>query len=96
MNRLRVQEIATARGVNLSQLHAAVNARRVAAGVDGVALGTMRRYWHGTKTGSVKGQAIDLVDLNLLVTIARVLDVPVGELMNEDVLGPEWATADAA
>ena len=95
MNRLRVQEVAKERDINLSQLHAEVNARRLKGGVKGVAMGTLRRYWHSTKDGSPEGKEIDLVDVNLIVTIARVLGVSVNDLFNEEVLGPYGVVTDA-
>lgn len=85
MARLRVREVTEARGLNLSQLHAAVN-RRLPPDKP-VALGTMRRYWHSTRSGNIGAEPIELVDIHLLGTIARVLDVPVGELLNGEELG---------
>ena len=87
MARLRVQDTATARGLNLSQLHAAVNKRREQP----VAMGTLRRYWYSTKDGLARGEPIELVDVHLLGTIARALGVPVAELLNEDELGQKRA-----
>jgi hypothetical protein len=86
MARLRVQEVARARGMNLSQLLAAVN-RRIPRGEKPVAMGTMRRYWYSTKDGRETGEPIELADLHLLGTIARVLEVPLPDLLNEEELG---------
>lgn len=83
MARLRVQEQAAKQGLNLSGLHAAVNKRLDKP----VAMGTIRRYWYATKDGSAQGEAIELVDVNLLGTIARALELPLSELLNEDELG---------
>lgn len=85
MARLKVQEVATTRGLNLSQLLAAVNRRQYRE--KPVAMGTLRRYWYSTKDGLERGEAIELVDIYLLGTIARALDVPVGELLNGEELG---------
>lgn len=85
MARLRVQEVAVERGLNLSQLQAAVN-RRLPVN-EPVALGTMRRYWHSTRSGNIGDAPIELVDIHLLGTIAHVLGVRVSELLNEDELG---------
>lgn len=85
MARLRVREVTEARGLNLSQLHAAVN-RRLPPD-EPVALGTMRRYWHSTRNGNIGDKPIELVDIHLLGTIARVLDVPIGDLLNGEELG---------
>lgn len=83
MARLKVQDAAKARGVNLSELQMHVSARMGRV----VPLGTIRRYWYSTKNGSEHGAAIELVDVYLLGTIARALDVPVAELLNEAELG---------
>jgi hypothetical protein len=90
MARLRVQEVAAQRGLNLSQLQIAVN-RRLPATIEPVAIGTIRRYWYSTQNGKASGDAIKLVDINLLGTIAKVLDVPVSELLNESELGQKMA-----
>lgn len=92
MARLRVQERARERGLNLSQLHAAVNKRLDQP----VAMGTMRRYWHASRDGKEHGPPIELVDLHLLGTIARALGVGLSELMNEEELGQARAALLAA
>lgn len=91
MSRLKVQEKARERGLNLSQLQVRVSNRlgRV------VPLGTIRRYWHSTKDGSAQGAPIELVDLYLLGTLARAIEVPLAELLNEEELG-QWEPAAAA
>lgn len=85
MARLRVQEKARERGLNLSELQVRVSARMGRA----VPLGTIRRYWHSTQKGRTieLDKPIELVDVFLLGTIARVLDVPIGDLLNGDELG---------
>lgn len=83
--RLRVQEVAKSRDVNLSQLAALVNARL--GRKEPVAIGTIRRYWYSTRDGSSTGEPIALVDLVVLGTIARALEVPIAALMNESELG---------
>jgi hypothetical protein len=95
MARLRVREVAEERGLNLSQLHAAVN-RRLPPADKPIALGTMRRYWHSTKNGNIGTDPIELVDVHLLGTIARVLDVPVGDLLNGEELGQFFQARRAA
>jgi hypothetical protein len=85
MTRLRIRELAEARGLNLSQLWGAVNRRTTQA--EPIALNTMRRYWYSTKDGKETGPDLELVNLDILVTIARVLGVSAGELLNEDELG---------
>jgi hypothetical protein len=83
MARLKVQEKARERGLNLSELQVRVSARMGRA----IPLGTLRRYWHSTEKGKVEDNPIKLVDIYLLGTIARVLEVPVGDLLNADELG---------
>ncbi len=87
MARLKVQEAAQARGVNLSELQVRVSARMGRS----VPLGTVRRYWYSTKNGSAKGEPIELVDLYLLGTVARALGVPIADLLNEEELGQRRA-----
>lgn len=84
MARLKIQEIARKRGMNLSELQVKVSARMGRV----VPLGTMRRYWYSTKDGKAEGQAIELVDVCLLGSVAKVLEVSPGELLNEAELGP--------
>ena len=90
MERLKVQEVAAARGVNLSQLHVAINQRMSDRG-EPVALGTVRRYWYSTHDGRASGKPIELVNIHILGTIARVLSVPVADLLNGDELGQKRA-----
>jgi hypothetical protein len=83
MTRLKIQDHAKERGLNLSQLHGLVNKRLD----DPIAMGTMRRYWYSTKDGKESGPDIELVDLSLLGTVAQVLGVSVADLINEEELG---------
>lgn len=89
MSRLLVQKHAEARGVKLSDLQVRVSARLGRT----VPLGTVRRYWYSTKDGKAAGEEIELVDIYLLGSIAKVLEVPVAELLNEPELGPMSASA---
>lgn len=91
MARLKVQEHAEKRGLNLSQLQARVNKRLEKP----VAMGTMRRYWYATRDGKARGDAIEQVDIHLLGTIARALEVRVSDLLNEDELGQMRAASHA-
>ena len=84
MSRLKVQEHARERGLNLSQLHAAVNRNRRRAVP--VAMGTLRRYWYSTKDGKAQGDPIEQVDLSLLSTIAQTLGISLADLVNEEEL----------
>jgi hypothetical protein len=92
MARLKVQERARARGLNLSQLQMQVSNRMGRV----VPLGTIRRYWYSTKDGKEQGPPIELVDVFLLGTIARALEVPVSELLNEEELGQMRQAQQAA
>jgi hypothetical protein len=83
MARLRVQEQARARNMSLAQLQYAVSTRLGQP----VPLNTLRRYWHSTKNGLISGEPIELVDVDLLGDISRVLDVPVAALLDEATLG---------
>lgn len=83
MARLKVQEAAKARGLNLSTLQAAVNKRLEKP----AAMGTMRRYWYATRDGKEQGDPIEQVDIHLLGTIAHALEIRISELLNEDELG---------
>lgn len=74
MARLRIQETAKQRDMNMSQLLARINSR-LPHDVKPVAMGTMRRYWYSTKDGKEEGPEIELVDLVFLGTISNVLGV---------------------
>ena len=73
MSKLRVQELARNRGFNISQLQLKT----------GVAMGTMRRYWYGTRDGKAEGLALQEVDLAILASIAKTLQVKLVELIDE-------------
>jgi len=87
MTKLFVRERATEQGLNLSGLQAQVF---VKAG-RGIPLGTLRRYWYGTKDGSATGQALDMVSLSVLRDIARALGVKASDLVNDEGLGQKRA-----
>lgn len=86
MARLKVQEIASGKGVNLSQLQITVN-RRLPVDEKPVAIGTIRRYWYSSQDGKASGEPIELVNIHLLGTIAKALEVKISDLLNEDELG---------
>lgn len=83
MARLRVQECARERDISLTQLHMRVLGRTGKP----VSMSTLRRYWYSTMNGLERGEPIKLVDVVLLGTIAKALDVPIGELLNGEELG---------
>lgn len=84
MARLLVKELAERRGMNMSQLLAALN-RRLPADPP-LALTTLRRYWHSTKDGKETGPPIELVDITVLAAAAAVLGVRLGDLFDETEL----------
>jgi transcriptional regulator with XRE-family HTH domain len=68
--RLRVREIAEARGLNMSRLQRQ----------SGVTMPSVRRYWYNTRDGKSIGEPLREVDLVVLEAIARVLGVGVRDL----------------
>jgi transcriptional regulator with XRE-family HTH domain len=71
--RLRVREVAEAKGITLSHLQ-----RRADIGMS-----TARRMWFGTGDGIAGGDPLQYVNLQVLERIARVLEVPAAELIEE-------------
>ena len=74
MSRLNVQAIAKAQSLNLSQLQIKA----------GVSMGTVRRYWYGTKNGKEVGEKLTEIDLAILDKFAQALNVPTTRLIEED------------
>lgn len=72
--RLRIREIAEAKGLNLSQL-----ARRADLGMT-----TARRMWFGTGDGREAGVPLQYVNLDVLERIARVLEVAPNDLLVQE------------
>lgn len=70
---LRVRQIATKKGFNISRLQRKADITMMAA----------RRYWYGTSDGSQFGTPLHQVDIRVLRAIAGVLKVPVRELIGE-------------
>lgn len=73
MPKLKIQELARTRGFNISQLQLKT----------GVAMGTMRRYWYGTRDGKAEGDTLQEVDLAILASIAKTLEVKLIDLIDE-------------
>jgi hypothetical protein len=75
MVRLRIREIAQARGLSLSQFQRAAD----------LPMTTARRYWHGSRTGRAQdaGTLRD-VDLERLGMIAILLRVRAGDLIQDN------------
>jgi DNA-binding Xre family transcriptional regulator len=69
--RLRVKELAVARGENAATL-----ARQTGLGIT-----TIRRYWHGTALGTATGKRLENVNLAAIEAIADALNVEPGELI---------------
>ena len=84
--KLRIQELAQSRGLNISQLHSAVDKllrdtqRANAAAGEPVSITTIRRYWYGKNP---KGTEIDTFNGPILIAIARVLGVNWRELFED-------------
>jgi hypothetical protein len=74
MPQLRVRALAEAKGWNISQLQKESR----------VTMPSVRRYWYGTKDGKAVGEALKVVDLTVLASIARALGVRTAELIEDD------------
>lgn len=68
--RLRVKDLAEARGLNISSLQREAK----------IPMSTARRIWYSTSDGSEKGPALKLVNLEVVDQLARFFDVAPGEL----------------
>lgn len=71
MPKLKVQEIARERGMNLSQLQKAAQ----------VTMPSVRRYWYNTRDGKAEGEPLKEVDLTVLGAIAAALGVDARDLI---------------
>lgn len=69
--RLRVREVAEAKGITLAQLQ-----RRADLGMT-----TTRRMWYGTGDGNAEGKPLQNVALDVLDRIAKVLGVEPCDLL---------------
>ena len=75
----KVRTLAEAQGKNMSQLQ--MDAR--------VSMGTVRRYWYGTKDGKEEGKPLTEIDLIVLNKLAKPLGVGSFDLVEEiDRLAP--------
>jgi len=75
MAKLRVREIAEARGLNMARLQIRA----------GVGMPSVRRYWYGTRDGSAAGEPLKEVDLAVLQAIAQALGVEARDLFAPDL-----------
>ncbi len=76
MARLKVREVAEAKGKRLSDVQ--FDAR--------LPMATVRRYWYGTSDGKAEGKQLTEVDLTKLAAIAEALDVKVTDLIENEWL----------
>lgn len=76
---LKVQELAEARGFNMSSL-----SRRA-----DVSVNTARRYWHGTTNGKPDGPLLEELNVSVLQAIAKVLGVPFTDLIIDAPAEPQ-------
>ena len=84
MARLRIQKVASDKGLKLNQVYQSINTERAQRGEKFVAIGTMRRYWHSTEDGSLDGKELDQVSWSFLQEVARIIGCSVYELLPED------------
>ncbi|NJM06768.1 helix-turn-helix transcriptional regulator [Candidatus Gracilibacteria bacterium] len=68
--RLRIRELAEARGLNISSLQREAK----------IPMSTARRIWYSTSDGSEKGPPLKLVNLEVIDQLARFFDIQPGEL----------------
>jgi transcriptional regulator with XRE-family HTH domain len=78
MARLRVDEVAKERGMNISQLQRRAD----------IAMRTARRYWFNTQTGNTTGEPLKEISLEVLAAIAAALGVKTRDLFADE----DWAT----
>jgi DNA-binding Xre family transcriptional regulator len=74
MAKLRVNEIAKERGMNLSQLQRKAD----------IAMRTARRYWFNTQSGNTTGEPLKEISFEVLGAIAKALEVRVVDLISEE------------
>lgn len=69
--RLRVKELAEARGLNISSLQREAK----------IPMSTARRVWYSTSDGSEKGPPLKLVNLEVIDQLSRFFAVDPGDLL---------------
>ena len=74
MVKLRVDQVARERGVNLSQLQRKAD----------IAMRTARRYWFNTQSGNTTGEPLKEISFEVLAAIAKALEVKVVDLIAEE------------
>lgn len=73
MLRLRIKELAEARGWNISRLQ--IESR--------LSMGTIRRYWYSTADGSDDGEKLKRIDFDILEAIAKAMGIRSIDLIEE-------------
>jgi hypothetical protein len=74
MPRLLIREIAEGQGLNISQLQRKAD----------ITMGTARRYWYNTRSGSAEGEPLEELSMPVLIAIANVLGVKVRDLLSDE------------
>jgi len=74
MAKLRVDQVAKERGMNLSQLQRKAD----------IAMRTARRYWFNTQSGNTTGEPLKEISFEVLGAIAKALEVRVIDLITEE------------
>ncbi len=69
--RLRVKEIAEARGLNISSLQREAK----------IPMSTARRVWYSTSDGSEDGPPLKLVNLEVIDQLSRFFNISPGDLL---------------
>jgi hypothetical protein len=69
--RLRIKEVAEARGLNISSLQREAK----------IPMSTARRVWYSTSDGSEDGPPLKLVNLEVIDQLSRFFNILPGELL---------------
>lgn len=72
--RLRVRELAEARGLNISSLQREAR----------IPMSTARRVWYSTSDGKSEGPPLKLVNLDIIERLAHFFQVAPGDLLSND------------
>ncbi len=72
--RLKIRDIAEARGLNISSFQREAR----------VPMSTARRLWYSTGDGKESGPALKLVNLEIIERIAEFFEVDAGELLESE------------
>jgi hypothetical protein len=72
--RLRIKEVAEARGLNISSLQREAK----------IPMSTARRVWYSTSDGSEDGPPLKLVNLEVIDQLSRFFNISPGDLLERD------------